>query len=37
MNELMKIVKETCDDKGIDYDEVKDQYLQMMTFLHDFI
>lgn len=35
MEELMKIVKETCDAKGVDYDEVKDQYAEFMTFLHD--
>jgi hypothetical protein len=35
MDELMQIVKETCDDKGVDYDTVKDQYAEFMSFLHD--
>jgi hypothetical protein len=35
MYELMQCVKDICLAKSVDYDEVKEQYLQMMTFLHD--
>jgi hypothetical protein len=34
MEELMKIVKDVCDKKDVDYDDVKDQYAEFMTFLH---
>lgn len=34
MEELMKIVKERCEDQNIDYDSVKDQYEEFMRFLH---
>ena len=35
MDELMKIVKETCDEKNIDYETVKIQYKEFMEFLHN--
>jgi hypothetical protein len=35
MDELMQCVKDICLVKSVNYGEVKDQYLQMMTFLHD--
>lgn len=34
MEELMKIVKERCEDQNIDYNEVKDRYEEFMRFLH---
>lgn len=33
IDDLMKIVKMTCDQKNIEYDSVKDNYLELMTFL----
>jgi hypothetical protein len=35
IEELMKIVKETCQEKEVLYDSVKDQYKEFMEFLHD--
>ena len=35
MLELMLIVKETCREKGVDYESVKGQYNEFMKFLHD--
>lgn len=33
--ELMKMVKEKCDEKDVDYESVRAQYEQFMRFLHD--
>ena len=35
MEELMKIVKENCDAKNVDFESVRVQYEQFMRFLHD--
>lgn len=35
MDELMKIVKETCQEKNIEYDTIQQQYYEFMKFLHD--
>ena len=35
MEELMQIVRETCEEKNINYDDVKDKYEEFMQFLHD--
>ena len=35
IDELMKIVKETCQEKNISYETVKSQYTEFMQFLHD--
>lgn len=34
MEELMQIVKDNCTEQNIDYDTVKEQYREFMTFLH---
>lgn len=33
VDDLMKIVELTCNQKNIDYNSVKDRYLELMTFL----
>ena len=35
MEELMKIVHETCQEKNVDFDSVKEQYMEFMRFLHE--
>lgn len=35
IEELMKIVKETCQEKNIEYESVRLQYVEFMRFLHD--
>ena len=35
IDELMKIVEDTCVSKGVDYNSIKDEYLEFMLFLHD--
>lgn len=35
IDELMKIVEDTCAEKKVDYEEMKDKFMILMTFLRD--
>jgi hypothetical protein len=35
MEELIKIIKETCVEKNVNFESVKEQYVPFMEFLHN--